>query len=364
MKRILVVDDEEDMVWTLENHLSTEDMPLEVVTALTAEEALEKLKTMDVDLVVTDIRMPGMSGLELITEAKKIHPSMKFIVMTAYPSVEYKKETTRRGALRFLEKPFDINVLRRHIRELLFDEKGFEATVAGIELTDIIQLNCLSRVTCALRVRTATEEGMIYFKDGAIVDAIYENIQGEEAFYRICAFRGGKIESIPNAEPPGITINKGHEALLMEAMRRIDEAQRASMAADDGFSENLKKEVNDMTELHQRLQEFMDLQGVKAVCLVSRDGFVIESLSRGELDSEMIGAITSSGLGATESMGGQLSMGRLALYMAEYENGPVMLSPVSDDAFLVVVASKDVNLGMVRMKMKKYTNELAMALAF
>lgn len=364
MKRVLIVDDEEDMVWTLGNHLSTDTLPLEVYTARSAEEALEKLKNTDVDLIVTDIRMPGMNGLELITEVKKQKPTVKFIVMTAYPSVEYRRETARRGALRFIEKPFDINSLRQQIKELLFEEKGFEATVAGIELVDIIQLNCLSRVTCALRVTTPVEEGIIYFQNGNIVHAIYEDIEGEEAFYRIAAFRGGKIESIPNATPPAITIDKGHEALLMEAMRRIDEAQRTGESSTESFSENLKKEVKKMAETTQKLQDLMDIQGVLAVCLVSRDGFVVDSLSKTDIDTEMVGAITSSGLGASESMGKQLSMGALNLSMVEFENGPVLFAPVSDDAFLVVVGTKDINLGMVRMKIKKHIGELSMAFMF
>ncbi len=277
--------------------------------------------------------------------------------------MEYRKETARRGALRFLEKPFDINTLRGQIKELLFEEEGFEATVTGIELPDIIQLNCLSRVTCAMRVRTQTEEGIIYFQDGRIVHAIYEDLEGEEAFYRIAGFRGGKIETLPNETPPAITIDRGHEALLMEAMRRIDEARRARSSVED-FQESLKKEVKDMTETTQKLQEFMEIQGVLAVCLASRDGFVIDSLSKTDIDTEMVGAIGSSGLGSAETVGKQLSMGSMNLSMVEYENGPVVMAPVSEDAFLIVVGSRDLNLGMLRVKIKKHMAELSMAFMF
>ncbi len=116
-----------------------------------------------------------------------------------------------------------------------------------------------------------------------------------------------------------------------------------------------------MAGLKEILNEFTKLQGVNAVCLVGRDGFLLDSIAKTGMDTEMIGAIASSGFGASEAMGRQLGKGDMSLSMIEFEKGPVMFSPVGGDAFIVIVADKDSNLGMIRLKLKKHNNELAMA---
>ena len=60
------------------------------------------------------------------------------------------------------------------------------------------------------------------------------------------------------------------------------------------------------------------------------------------------------------SMGRQLDKGPMLISMIEFEKGPVMLAPIGEDAFLVIVADKDANLGMIRLKLKKHSHELAL----
>lgn len=114
-----------------------------------------------------------------------------------------------------------------------------------------------------------------------------------------------------------------------------------------------------MNRLKEVLTELTNVPGVSTACLVGRDGFLLDSIALSGLDTEMIGAIASSGFGASEAMGNQLSKGGMSLSMIEYANGPVMLSPVGEDAFLVIVAEKEANLGMVRLKIKKHASQLA-----
>ena len=118
-----------------------------------------------------------------------------------------------------------------------------------------------------------------------------------------------------------------------------------------------------MATTKEILNELAKIQSVDAVCLVARDGFLLDSIARTGIDTEMIGAIASSGFGASESMGRQLGKGTMTISMIEFEKGPVMLSPVGDDAFLVIIADKDANLGMIRLKLKKHCGELAVAAA-
>ena len=386
MKKILIVDDEEDMIWSLQQNINNELLQVEIFTAPSGEDALPILNGNHIDLVLSDIRMPGMSGLDLLLEIKNRFPYTQVVIMTAFPSNEFKKEALLRGSLHFIEKPFDIKELRDLIRHALREENVFRGTVAGVGLSDVIQINCLSRSTSVLRVKEGDHLGIIYFQEGQVVHAICGDLEGEEAFYRILEFRGGRLDSTAFTDLPTITIDAPVEALLIEAARRMDEAGFAGVddvdlepagdggetpagaaqatsgsgsAGDGGVGEKTAAREDDMSSLKEVLAELTNVPGVNTACLVGRDGFLLDSIAISGIDTEMIGAIASSGFGASESMGNQLGKGHMSMSMIEYDNGPVMLSPVGDDAFLVIVAEKEANLGMIRLKIKKHTHEIA-----
>ena len=106
MKRVLVVDDEEDMLWMLQRNLNKGMSDVEVLAASSGEEALAVLSDKDINLLITDINMPGMNGLDLLIEVNNRYPETGVIIMTAYPSNSFEREAMMGGSLRFVEKPF------------------------------------------------------------------------------------------------------------------------------------------------------------------------------------------------------------------------------------------------------------------
>ena len=89
MKTVLVVDDEEDMLWMLQRNLNKGMKDVEILAAKSGEEALAILSDKSVNLVITDINMPGMNGLDLLIEINNRYPQTGVIIMTAYPSTAY-----------------------------------------------------------------------------------------------------------------------------------------------------------------------------------------------------------------------------------------------------------------------------------
>ena len=407
MKRVLVVDDEEDMLWMLQRNLNKGMQDVEILAAKSGEEALAVLSDKTVNLVSTDINMPGMNGLGLLIEINNRYPQTGVIIMTAYPSNAYKNEAMLSGSLRFIEKPFDINDMRKIVEQILKGSEGFQGTVEGIELMDIVQFNGLSRATAALKVTTTDHEGMIFFKNGEVVHAMCDNESGEKAFFTILNFQDGTLQNIRGVEPPIVSIKKSLESLLFEVALQSDEngekedadspledldsdileSATKVAAASDVFApkppaakpaapqrptapatsapaparketDQQSTEDNEMTNIQKILAEFTNIEGVHTACLVGRDGFLLDSLARSGIDAEMIGAIASSGFGSAESMGMQLGQGDLSMTMLEYGNGPVLFSPVGDEAFLVIVADKDTNLGWIRIAIKKNSKRI------
>lgn len=223
LKKVLIVDDEETLTWSMAKSLSKDKDKYEVMIANNGREALNILKKEKIDLVISDIRMPDINGLDLLVKVKKEYPHTKVIIMTAYGSPDVQKEANRRGSLYYIEKPFEISDIRKIIIDMVVRKKGFRGNVLGLQLTDIIQINCLSRLTAALVITKDREKGIIYFNEGEVVHAECGEQEGAEAFYKILSWQEGEFVSNIGVIPPIQTINHNWEHLLFEAMRRNDE---------------------------------------------------------------------------------------------------------------------------------------------
>ncbi len=104
-ERILVVDDELDML-TLLRMMIEDSTNYEVETTNNASEAVKILSEKDIDLVISDLKMPGMDGMELFDEIKDIKPDIPVIIITAYGSLEIADEAMKKGVADFITKPF------------------------------------------------------------------------------------------------------------------------------------------------------------------------------------------------------------------------------------------------------------------
>jgi len=118
-KKLMIVDDEETLTYSLYQSFILAKQNYEVVTASSGEEASDKLKAEKFDLVITDISMPGMSGLELLAWIQKNHPDTDVVVMTAYGSEDKKEEAMTLGARNYIEKPFEIKEIKQLVMEIL-----------------------------------------------------------------------------------------------------------------------------------------------------------------------------------------------------------------------------------------------------
>lgn len=116
-KCILVVDDEENSRTGLSKILSRSGY--EVVTAGDGQEALDKVKDMDCDLVITDMKMPRMGGIELLKAVKKIKPDIGVIMVTAYGEVDSYLEAMNLGAFEYLNKPLKVDELKKVISKVI-----------------------------------------------------------------------------------------------------------------------------------------------------------------------------------------------------------------------------------------------------
>jgi diguanylate cyclase (GGDEF)-like protein len=115
---IMIVDDEEGIVQFMKNALQDHGHKITVCTD--TELAIEKIKNVVYDLVITDLKMPKLSGVEFVKRAKGISPRTDFVVMTGFPSVETAVECMKNGATDYLAKPIDLEHLNIVVEKSLY----------------------------------------------------------------------------------------------------------------------------------------------------------------------------------------------------------------------------------------------------
>lgn len=117
-----------------------------------------------------------------------------------------------------------------------------------------------------------------------------------------------------------------------------------------------------MASAKEILINLTKVEGITNAVFVGRDGFVIEAAGGSQVDVETLGAIVTTGFGASEVMGKELNIGNMAQIMAEFERGVIMTSAVGPDAIIAIVAEANANLGNIRFQLKRFTRELQTSL--
>ncbi len=136
MKPVWIIDDDRSIRWVFEKTLTREDISFKMFSS--AQEALTALGASVPQVVVSDIRMPGGSGLELLQKIKERHPALPVIIMTAYSDLESAVAAFQGGAFEYLPKPFDVDhavdLIRRAMEESLRQDVVAEVAEAGPEI--------------------------------------------------------------------------------------------------------------------------------------------------------------------------------------------------------------------------------------
>ena len=137
MKPIWIVDDDRSIRWVLEKALARENLPCKAFGV--AQEVLNELEHDSPQVLISDIRMPGMSGIELLRAVKRRHPALPVIVMTAYSDLESAVSAFQGGAFEYLPKPFDVDKAVEPIRRAVDESVRESSTDEGpVEVPEIL----------------------------------------------------------------------------------------------------------------------------------------------------------------------------------------------------------------------------------
>jgi CheY-like chemotaxis protein len=270
-KRFLFVDDDTGFLTGIRQLFSEMSKgSWEILTAENHSQALSFLRQQSMDVVVLDLDMPVMDGLQFLRLLARTHPGQQVVILTGHATEEKRNLCLESGAALFLEKliaPEGFAAVFDAL-ELLANaapQEGFRGMMRRVGLQEVLQMECLGRKSSVLEVFTGKVRGRICIYEGEIIHAESGSLQGEVALYGLLGLRGGEFNLRPFQEPAQRTISGQYEFLLMEAARLSDEganpldgpATPVEVASPSGPVESGLAEAVPSTYKSVRIQEIL-----------------------------------------------------------------------------------------------------------
>jgi DNA-binding response OmpR family regulator len=205
-----------------------------VHVARAIDEASRFVEGGGIDVVVSEMALGSETGFELLKKIRSVPGGEALPVVFLSGDTDGTKVAAALdgGASDYLFKPLATQVVVAKLRRLLEQAqakkrvRGVSGSLEEMGIPEIVQILHQGRKTGALVVESEGEQGTIFFKDGSIVDAAWQRLRGEAAFYGIVRIVRGGFTIDPSVTPPEKVITASPEMLLLEGMRRMDEANR------------------------------------------------------------------------------------------------------------------------------------------
>ena len=192
----------------------------EIHTATSGARAIALLETEPFRLLICDLKMPKMDGLQVLSIVRRRFPELRTVVMTAVQDEEFRSRAYALGVDLFWLKPDtqqNMEMFLECLESLLGrDTEGGFRGVQSKGLMDLIQMECLSQSSTVLRITRGALTGKIWILGGELIDAEAEGARGEAAFHRILEWKSGTFENLPSEPDRERTIHKPANALLLE----------------------------------------------------------------------------------------------------------------------------------------------------
>ena len=255
IKKLLLVDDEKFFLEGLKDGLDEFKDKFTTDICFSVDEAKKLQKKKKYDLIVSDIRMPKKSGLDLFVYLKKRKFKGGFIAMTAYGTEELLKNVRDLGGLDVILKPFNFDWFKDKILDY-FAEEGVTGTIESIDLTSLLQMINLEKKSITVKIEHNEETGFLYFEKGEIIHSIYKEFEGLEAAKHIISMNKGKFSFVKNGEMVPKSIDVPFVALMMDSIRSSDEEITSVNDEMDGSIEenNLKEKEMNVEKLNECIE--------------------------------------------------------------------------------------------------------------
>ena len=238
--KILLLDDDASWLNLGREILSQMPSKPDIRTVNSGKRALTLMEAEPYRLLICDLKMPRMDGLQVLAIVRRRHPELRTVVLSGMEDEEFRSRAYALGVdLFWLKSDMQANakMFIECLESLLGrDTDGGFRGIQSKSLMDIIQMECLTGSSTVLRITRGPLTAKLWLQNGELIDAEAEGVHGEAALARILAWKSGTFESLPTEPNRPRTIFKPVNALLLESAQAMDE--NANPATDAGSVED------------------------------------------------------------------------------------------------------------------------------
>jgi CheY-like chemotaxis protein len=245
--KILILDDDPAFLDLYKEWLSQLPSGPEIDTATNGARAMALLEAEPYRVLICDLKMPKMDGLQVLSIVRRRFPELRTVVMTGVEDEEFRSRAYALGVDLFWLKP-DTHQNMKMFLECLESLLGRDAQAGfrGIQsksLMDILQMECLSQGSTVFRITRGSQVGKIWILNGDLIDSETDGARGEVAFRRILEWKSGTFETLPSEPDRERTIFKAINALLLETAQAMDEGGAAPQTGESAEEADHRKTV-------------------------------------------------------------------------------------------------------------------------
>jgi CheY-like chemotaxis protein len=324
--KILLLDDDPDLLDMYREVLAQLPSRPQIFTTTSGTRAMAMLESEQFRLLICDLKMPKMDGLQVLSIVRRKYPQLRTVVLTSVQDEQFRSRVYALGVDLFWHKPGteqEIKMFLECLESLLGreSETGFRG-VQSKSLVDIIQLECISQSSSVLRITNGQLSGRIWIQDGELIDAEADELRAEPAFHRILSWRTGNFETLPAEPSRPRTIFKSYNGLLLETAQAIDESR--SVAAGE----------TPATTASSPLSQVAQIAGVEFV-LAIKPGDETQTQARGLEEPERAAVWARKALHRFRQLGDRLQAGPLEQVEGLGPQRNVALAQQGDTEFCV-----------------------------
>lgn len=236
--KILLLDDQQELLDLYRELLSELPSKPEIHASTTGAHAIALLESEPFTMLITDLKMPKMDGLQVLSIVRRKFPHLRIVVMTSVMDEQYRSRAYAMGVEIFWEKPStkeETKLFQDCIESLLGrDAQGGFRGVQSKSMVDLIQLECLSQSSSVLRITNGPQEGKIWVQNGDVIDASAASLGGEDAFKEILSWKSGNFEILPAEPDRPRTITNSYQGLLLDSAQALDESKNQEVPPEPG----------------------------------------------------------------------------------------------------------------------------------
>jgi CheY-like chemotaxis protein len=324
--KILLLDDDQDFLdlyrEMLSQHLSC--LP-DVRVASSGARGLAMLESEEFHLLIVDLNMPKMDGLQVLSIARRKYPELRLVILTAIRDEQFRTRAYAMGVDQYWIKPEsdqEMGLFMESIESLLSREaKGGFRGVQSKSLVDIVQLECLSQSSTVLKITNGMAEGRIWIQNGEVTHAEAPGMTAEPAFQRILTWKTGSFENLPADLAQPRTIFTSYQGLLLNTAQAFDEAasQMSEMPTEGPAAAEAASAAPQLAELSQ-------IKGVEFVLALSTEENSVQD-SWGLENPKPVADWMKKTLAGFNSLGERFQIGQLQQVVGTGVERKVALAP-------------------------------------